>query len=103
MNNNERKKMSGLCLINLCKHNMNYEELNKFSREIVFWTYEKNMDVHFNSIDYSNTLVKENNMECFFTLSDSFLHENACFLEMHNYAYLNGEKYKNKFYKDFSF
>ena len=74
--------MSAVCIINLKKHNMEFDELNNLAKELVrYCLNHDNLAVFFNSFDYGENLINEEHMRNFFLLSDSFLYKNCEFLE----------------------
>ena len=95
--------MSAIFLINIKEYDFDYDLLNAFSNEIVDCALKHKIGIHFNELGYSRELIEENKMKCYFFLSDSFLHCNASFLDMTEFAYLNMFDFKKRFFERFSF
>ena len=74
--------MSAIFIVNLKEYNLTFEELNNLAKKLVrYCLNSNNLAVFFNSFDYGESLIKEENMKNFFLLSDSFLYKNCEFLE----------------------
>lgn len=74
--------MSAICIVNLKKHNLEYDKLNDMAKKIVRYCLDHdNLAVFFNALDYGKNLVDDEHMQNFFLLSDSFLYKNCEFLE----------------------
>lgn len=95
--------MSEIFLVNISETDLDYANLNSFANEITSFALKYQMGIHFNELGYFPQLISECNMKKYFFVSDSFLHCNATFLDMCEFAYLDGEDYKKAFYQKFSF
>ena len=95
-------EMSDFLLINLKKKNTNYEELNNLTRRIVAFSLKNNIGVSFNSYDYYEKIITENEMENFFFISSSFLFKN-CDLLYNSILDSNLVNKKKIFLKKFKF
>lgn len=74
--------MSAICLVILKKHNLAFDELNDLANKLVRYCLNcGELAVAFNSFDYAEKLIEQENMKDFFFLSDSFLYKNCEFLE----------------------
>ena len=82
--------MSEICIINLKKNSMNYQDMNSLATCLVKIALKNGVSVFFNSYDYGTELIKNNEMHNFFLMSDSFLYKNCGFLE--NRWFIKDEK-----------
>lgn len=103
--------MSGLCIINLKKHNLNEETMNEMANKLIRVSLKNHVAVHFNGRDYGQPLVDEEKMRDFFVLSHTFLYKNCDFLDLEPLMlklykakdfqnFIQKEKMKNSFEKE---
>lgn len=60
--------MSAVCIVNLKKHNLKFEELNNLAKELVrFCLNHDNLAVFFNSFDYGKKSYRRTYEQFFFT------------------------------------
>ena len=95
--------MSELFLVNPNTYNLSYEKLNAFANNVTSFALNSHLGVRFNDSEYFPQLTSETNMQNYFYVSDSFLHCNATFLDMCEYAYLSEEEFKSVFFEKFFF
>lgn len=95
--------MSAIFLVDVTEMQLEYDELNRFVNSVVSFALQYNMGARFHDSEYFPQIVQEKKMKQYFYLSDSFLHCNANFLDMCEFAYLSGEEFKKAFYQKFSF
>lgn len=74
--------MSGLLLVNLKEHNLDYNELNTMAKQLVSLALKKNFAVTFNSCGSEDRIVTDGGMRDYFHISNSFLYKNCDFLYM---------------------
>lgn len=72
--------MSELCLVDLSKNEMNFNELNDLAVQLVKIALADNIAIFFHSFDYGYEIIKEAKMKNYFLMSDSFLYKNCGFL-----------------------
>lgn len=59
--------MSAVCIVNLKKHNLKFEELNNLAKELVrYCLNHDNLAVFFNSFDYGKNLIEEHMSNFFY-------------------------------------
>ncbi len=96
--------MSGICIINLKKHNMNFDEMNLLSKKLVKIALKKNIGIFFNNLDYDYEFIKQLKLKNFFLLSDSFLYRNCDFWILNDFVLISDDKKLKKcFYKKYAF
>lgn len=74
--------MSGLCLFNLKKHNLNFTEKKELSNELVKLVLGYNLGISFNSNNYGEEIIKEAGMHDYFYLSSDFMYQNCDIFDM---------------------
>jgi len=72
--------MSQLCLLEIKEFELDYEQMNMLSKELVEFVNKSSLGIHFNVLGYCHDLINEQKMSFFCLLSSSFLHYNAEFL-----------------------
>lgn len=96
--------MSGICIVNLKKHNMKFDEMNLLSKKLVKIALKNNIGIFFNNFDYDSEFIKQANFKTFFLLSDSFLYRNCDFWIFNDFELISDEKkFKKWFYKSYKF
>ncbi len=76
--------MSGFCLFNLKKHNLNFENLNDLANALVSIALKNQLGIFFNCNDYGKEIIQATGMRDYFHLSNSFLYKNCDFLDIPN-------------------
>lgn len=72
--------MSAICIVNLKRHSLNYNEMNLMSKDLIRIALLNDVSVFFHSYDYGEKIIKSAQMQNFFLMSDSFLYKNCEFL-----------------------
>ncbi len=74
--------MSAICIVNLKKYNLEYDELNDMAKKIVKCCLDHgDLAAFFHSSEYQKKLIEKEDMRLYFLLSDSFLYRNCTFLD----------------------
>lgn len=96
--------MSAICLVNLKKHNLEFDQLNLLANELIQFALNNKLAVFFNSYDYGSELICDGKMNDFFLMSDSFLYKNCEFLNTCGLDFdKSNETAKSSFMKKFGF
>lgn len=97
--------MSAICIVNLKKHNLKFDDLNDLAKELVrYCLNHDNLAVFFHSFDCQKNLIDEEHMRNYFLISDSFLYRNCELLEDTFYApEMNLSEAEKKFNEKFKF
>lgn len=69
--------MSAYCIYNIKEHTMSFEEFDSLSKELVQYGVLNNVGFFFHSLGYAGDLIKNEKMQNYFFISDSFLYQNA--------------------------
>lgn len=67
--------MSAICIVNLKRHSLNYNEMNLMSKDLIRIALLNDVSVFFHSYDYGEKIIKSAQMQNFFLMSDSFLYK----------------------------
>ncbi len=95
--------MSELCLINIKKHNLTFNQLKEFAKEMVCFALKNDKGVYFNSISCCNSLVREAKLCDYFLLTDSFYCDNSEFLTTIDLFDGDVNTFKERFLEKFKF
>ena len=95
--------MSGVCIINLKKHNLTFEKINELAEKLMFVALQNHVAVFFHS-NYRKDIIESAKMQNYFVMSDSFVYRNCNFLETNSIIeklYLNNAFSYEEFHRAF--
>lgn len=95
--------MSEICLFNLRKHYLKYNELKDFSKRIVEYALQIDKGIYFNSLSNLSNLICETKMRDYFLVTDSFYSENSEFVSTVDIFNSDLEIFEKNFKNKFSF
>lgn len=96
--------MSQLCLVDISKTEMNFDELNDLAKQLVEIALKDNIAVFFHDCDYGYEIIKEAKMKNYFLMSDSFLYKNCDFLNTYFFKdFKDIEQCRKEFKEKFNF
>ena len=83
--------MSGVCIVNLKKHDLEFKEMDELANRLVKIALKDHVAVFFHS-NYGADLIKALGLKNYFVMSDSFVYRNCDFLDVVPFImdFLNG-------------